>query len=128
MSRLYQLWRRMSHYVRRGQFDRELEEEMRFHLEMKAEEHVASGMAPEEARRAARRQFGNETRLREVSREMWGFASMELYFRMYCSAPKLRETASRSPPAHATLGSARTRPYLGPNAVCCGPAYKDQKG
>src|SRR5918992_5493397 len=77
MSRLNQLWRRILHYVRRGQFDRELEEEMRFHLEMKAEENVASGMAPEEARRAARRQFGNETRLRESSRETWGFASME---------------------------------------------------
>lgn len=77
MSRLSQLWRQIQHYVRREQFDRELEEEMRFHLEMKAEENVASGMAPEEARRAARRQFGNETRLREVSREMWGFVSVE---------------------------------------------------
>src|SRR5918998_1937840 len=77
MSRLTQLWRQLLHYVRREQFDRELEEEMRFHLEMKAEENVDAGMAPEEARRAARRQFGNETRLREMSRETWGFGSME---------------------------------------------------
>ena len=77
MIRLGQLWRRVLHYMRREQFDRELEEEVRFHLEMKAEEYVAAGMAPEEARRAARRQFGNETRTREMSRETWGFVIME---------------------------------------------------
>ena len=63
--------------LRRGQFDRELEEEMRFHLEMKIEENVAGGMTPEEARYAARRQFGNQMLLREVSREMWGFMRIE---------------------------------------------------
>src|ERR687890_2606835 len=77
MSRLTQLWRRCLHYVRRDRFDRELEEEVRFHLEMKAEEYVASGMTPEEALRAARRQFGNETRIRELSRETWGFAMLD---------------------------------------------------
>src|SRR5215218_3217684 len=30
-------------------------------------------MSPEEALRTARRQFGNETRMRELSRETWGF-------------------------------------------------------
>jgi putative ABC transport system permease protein len=77
MSRLTQLWRRILHYVRRDRFDRELEEEVRFHLEMKAEEYAAAGMSPDEARRAARRQFGNETRLREMSRETWGFVMLE---------------------------------------------------
>jgi putative ABC transport system permease protein len=77
MSRLKQLWRRLSHYARRDRFDRELEEEMRFHLEMKAEEYVAAGIAPEEAYLAARRQFGNDTRLREMSRETWGFDMVE---------------------------------------------------
>src|SRR5215217_2595355 len=79
MSHLAQLWRRCSHYVRRDRFDRELEEEVRFHLEMKAEEYVAAGMTPEEALQAARRQFGNETRLREMSRETWGFVMMETF-------------------------------------------------
>ena len=77
MNCLLQLWRRILHYVRRNQFDRELEEEMRFHLEMKAEEYVAAGMTPGEALRAARRQFGNETRMREMSREAWGFAMLD---------------------------------------------------
>src|SRR5262245_33279619 len=72
-----QLWRRLLFYKRRGRFDRELEEEIRFHLEMKAEENLAAGKSPEEARYAARRQFGNQTLLREVSRDMWGFRSLE---------------------------------------------------
>src|SRR5215207_1584390 len=44
---------------------------------MKAEEYVADGMSPEEALRAARHQFGNETRMRELSRETWGFAMLD---------------------------------------------------
>jgi putative ABC transport system permease protein len=59
--------------LRRDQFDRELEEEMRFHLEMKAEENLAAVVSPEEARYAAQRQFGNQTLLLEVSRDMWSF-------------------------------------------------------
>ena len=77
MQKILELWRRILFLRRRGRFDRELDEEMRFHLEMRIEENVAAGMAPEDARRAARRQFGNQTLLREVSREMWGFASLE---------------------------------------------------
>jgi hypothetical protein len=47
-----------------------MEEEMRFHLEMQIEQNLAAGMAAEEARYAARRQFGNQAWLKEVSREM----------------------------------------------------------
>src|SRR5262245_10658588 len=80
MDKLSQLWRRLLFYARRNRFDRELEEEMRFHVEMKAEENLAVGISPEEARYAARRQFGNQTLLREVSREMWGVRSIETLF------------------------------------------------
>src|SRR5215510_11690983 len=77
MDKLSQLWRRLLFHLRRDQFDRELEEEMRFHLEMKAQENAEAGMGPMEARYAAQRQFGNQTLLQEVSREMWGFRSIE---------------------------------------------------
>jgi putative ABC transport system permease protein len=76
-DKLLQLWRRLLFYVRRDRFDRELEEEMRFHLELKVEENRAAGISPEEARYAAQRQFGNQTLLREVSRDMWGFRLLE---------------------------------------------------
>jgi predicted permease len=62
---------------RRGQFNSELEEEMRFHLEMKIEENIGEGMGSEEARYAAQRQFGNRTLLQEASQEMWAFTVIE---------------------------------------------------
>src|SRR5262245_5806270 len=96
MDKLSQLWRRLLFYLRRDRFDRELEEEMRFHLEMKARENAEAGMKSEEARYAARRQFGNQTLLREVSREMWGVRSIETLFqdlrfgiRMFLKSPGL---------------------------------------
>jgi hypothetical protein len=60
-SKLLQFWRRLLFYIRRDRFDRELEEEMRFHLEMKVEENLAAGILLEEAWYAAQRQFGNQT-------------------------------------------------------------------
>ncbi|HEY6404024.1 MAG TPA: ABC transporter permease, partial [Blastocatellia bacterium] len=71
------IWRRLFHYLQREKFDRELEEEMRFHLEMKAQENAEAGMKPSEASYAARRQFGNQTLLREMSRDMWSFRFLE---------------------------------------------------
>ena len=62
---------------RRSQFDRDLEEEMRLHLELRAEEQKAAGLAPDEARHAVRRRFGNTTLIEEASRGMWGWAWFE---------------------------------------------------
>src|SRR5215510_6611833 len=96
MDKLSQLWRRLLFYLRRDRFDRELEEEMRFHLEMKAQENAEAGMGPMEAQYAAKRQFGNQTLLQEVSREMWGVRSIETLFqdlrfgiRMFLKSPGL---------------------------------------
>jgi putative ABC transport system permease protein len=77
MNILLHLWRRLLSLLRRGRYEREMEEEMRFHLEMQIEQNLSSGMAVEEARYAARRQFGNQTWLKEVSREMWSLNSIE---------------------------------------------------
>ncbi|MBI1898692.1 MAG: ABC transporter permease [Acidobacteria bacterium] len=63
-----------------GRFDRELEEEMQSHLEMQVEENLETGMDAEEARYAARRRFGNAPLLREASREIWGWISLERLF------------------------------------------------
>jgi macrolide transport system ATP-binding/permease protein len=77
MRKLSELWRRVLFLLRRGQFDREMSEEMRFHLEMKAEEYVEGGMTREEAVYAARRGFGNQALLGEASREVWSFVMIE---------------------------------------------------
>ncbi len=77
MERIAQLWRRLIYYLQRDRFDRELQEEMRFHLEMKVRENVEAGMSEQEARYAAQRQFGNQTLLQETSRETWGVRAIE---------------------------------------------------
>jgi len=77
MNILLQIWLRLLSLLRRRRHEREMEEEMRFHLEMQIEQNLASGMAAEEARFAARRQFGNQTWLKEASREMWSINSIE---------------------------------------------------
>src|SRR5262245_2763532 len=74
---LSQFWRWMLSLLRRGRYEREMEEEMRFHLEMQVEQNLASGMAAEEAHYTARRQFGNQTWLKEASREMWSLRFIE---------------------------------------------------
>jgi hypothetical protein len=43
MDKLVELWRRLIFTFRRGRFDRELEEEIRFHLDMKSRAHIGPG-------------------------------------------------------------------------------------
>lgn len=77
MLKLAESWRKLMFLFRRRQMDRELEEEMRLHAELKAEKKMAAGMDPEQARLAARRQLGNVTLLHEQSRQSWGFPFLE---------------------------------------------------
>jgi putative ABC transport system permease protein len=71
------LLRRLLSRLRRRRYEREMEEEMRLHLELQIEQNLASGMAADEAHYAAQRQFGNQTWLKEASREMWSLNSIE---------------------------------------------------
>jgi predicted permease len=71
--------RKLAALWRRDRLDRDLAEEMQSHLEMRAEENRESGMSGEEARYAARRQFGNATALQETSREAWGWGAAERF-------------------------------------------------
>ena len=69
---------RLLFLFQRNQFDRDLQEELRFHEEMKANALAdAEGMSGDEARAAARRRIGNPLRLREQSREPWSFVTIE---------------------------------------------------
>ncbi|MFI5244170.1 MAG: permease prefix domain 1-containing protein, partial [Gemmatimonadales bacterium] len=72
-----QLWRRLVHLARGGAANDDLREEMRLHLELRAQANRGAGMSDAEARDAARRRFGNDTALREVSRDQWGFGWVE---------------------------------------------------
>jgi putative ABC transport system permease protein len=63
--------------LRKETLDRELDEEVRYHLERQAAEHVAGGMTPEEARRAALREFGGVTQSKEECRGARGVRPVE---------------------------------------------------
>jgi hypothetical protein len=60
-----------------GHADRDLDRELRAHLELEAEEQQDAGLPPEEARYAARRAFGNTTSIQEEVRDMWGWTAVE---------------------------------------------------
>jgi predicted permease len=63
-------------FRRRRIYD-DLAEEVRAHLEEKVEELVAGGMPRGEAAAAARRAFGNVTRIQEAGHEAWRWPTLE---------------------------------------------------
>src|SRR5262245_56653071 len=56
---------------------RDLVEEIRQHNDEKTEALMADGMSREEAERAAKREFGNVTRIEERGREAWMWSLVE---------------------------------------------------
>ena len=59
------LFRRISNLFSRSKVDREIEAELKSHIEMRIEDSIAEGMSPEEARRDAVLRFGNPTATKE---------------------------------------------------------------
>jgi putative ABC transport system permease protein len=75
-----ELWLRIKALLNRKQLDRDLEDELAYHLDMRAQKNRNAGMNAEEARCAARRTIGNTSQLKEISREMWTFAWFETFW------------------------------------------------
>ena len=61
----------------RERFDREIEEEIRLHCDLRARELRDDGGTPEDARYAAHRRFGNSLRLREEIHQAWGWTWLD---------------------------------------------------
>ena len=61
---------RMRSLFRRSQVERELERELRFHLEQEIDEACSRGLSPDEARMAALRKIGGITQIQEECRDM----------------------------------------------------------
>jgi hypothetical protein len=59
--------------------DQDFENELTSHLEMLTDENVRRGLAPEEARRAARIKLGGHTQLKETNRELHGLPAIETF-------------------------------------------------
>jgi putative ABC transport system permease protein len=74
-----QLWRRLLILFQRDRMAKDLADEIRLHLELRAEEHAAAGMKIPDAYAHARRAFGNVTQLSEQGRAVWGCAFLETF-------------------------------------------------
>ena len=62
------MWLRIVRLLRSRESEREIDDELRFHVEMETEALVRSGVSPKEARRRALASFGGEDRYREETR------------------------------------------------------------
>ena len=78
---LQQFYFRLRSLWRWRRQESELDEEIRFHLAEEADERMAEGLSPEDARMTARREFGNVTLVRELTRETWGWGAAERLWR-----------------------------------------------
>ena len=61
----------------RQEKEQDLERELRSHLDAEAQEQADAGVAPDKARYAAQRALGNMTAIKEDTRDMWGWMSLE---------------------------------------------------
>jgi predicted permease len=80
MSLPGEIKRRIQMLFHRDQLQRDLEEEMRLHLELRRQEQMDRGLPPTAAARAAHLKFGNTTRLKEKSLMAWGSETLESFF------------------------------------------------
>jgi putative ABC transport system permease protein len=77
MGWLHGIRLRMRGFLRRRQLERDLEDELQFHLEMRALRNREAGLSAEEAMDAARRRFGNPVWWKESIRDMWSLRLLE---------------------------------------------------
>ena len=63
--------------MRRKRLLHELDQDIRDHIERETQDNIDRGMPSEEARYAAVRKFGNITRIKEDTREVWDFIWLE---------------------------------------------------
>ena len=75
MLKLFRL--RIRSLFRSNQVDRELREELSFHLQKQVELNLANGMSPQQARAAALRAFGGIERIKEECRDARAVAFLE---------------------------------------------------
>ena len=76
MSRLSDLAFRIRALLHRGVMENELDDELRFHLEMDARQLVSQGWTREAASAEARRRFGVVSRETQRARDSWGIAAV----------------------------------------------------
>jgi len=98
-------------FSRRRRYD-ELSESIREHLDEKIADLMDRGMTQDQAEQAARREFGNVTRIEERSREVWQWPTVELVLAdVKLSLRRLRNSPGFTMTVILTLGHRYRRQY-----------------
>src|SRR2546423_3549868 len=63
--------------LRKKRIEQEMDEELRFHIQMRTQEILNRGLTPEEARREAERRFGNFEHIKDLCRDVRGGSMIE---------------------------------------------------
>jgi predicted permease len=79
MSLLGEMTRRIHMLFHRDQLSRDLEEEMRLHIELRCQRLVDRGAPEKTAARSAQFKFGNTARIKEKSVMTWGSETLESF-------------------------------------------------
>src|SRR5262245_17961881 len=74
---LSKLRTRLSALLRKSETERELDDELRYHIEQQTEQNIRLGMNPEEARFSALKAFGGVEQAKELSRDARGVRWIE---------------------------------------------------
>src|SRR5688572_25527109 len=103
------LWRHLTRGLRaltdRRAADHDVDDEVQHYLEQAAAAHVARGLAPDEARRAAQLEIGNTTVLREqVLAYGWENVIRSLFADLRYAARRLRSSPGFATVSVLTLG------------------------
>jgi predicted permease len=80
MTWLRVLWRRLFALHRAEDLDRDLDDELDFHLQMEIAENLRKGMSPAEAKLWASRRFGGLSQIKETYRETRGVPMIQTWW------------------------------------------------
>jgi hypothetical protein len=93
--------------LRRQRLDKDLDEELRSHLKMRAADNAAAGMSPEQARYEAHKRFGNITLLKEDTRKVAGWTKPHSIFVTHSECCGAARVLPSSPSSLSPLVSVR---------------------
>ncbi|HEX7487094.1 MAG TPA: ABC transporter permease, partial [Vicinamibacterales bacterium] len=106
MARLRMVLGRLLQRLRRRTFEREFDEELQAHFDMLADDYVARGLPPDEARRAARLRLGGVDQTKEAVRDQRAVWFDAVWQELRHSVRSVRRSPGFTAVAIITLGLA----------------------